>query len=70
MGRDVASFATLVETNFGQDAAYRLDTKKIENELNWQPTITLNRGIEEMIDWIKTNWSDIKELPHDYIHRK
>jgi len=70
MGASVDDFATLIDHNFGQDAAYKLDATKIETELNWKPTISLDDGITEMIDWVKLNWSDIQALPHDYIHQK
>ena len=70
MDANIDDFATLIDCNFGQDAAYKLDTTKTETELNWKPTISLDDGIAEMIDWVKLNWSDIQALPHDYIHQK
>ena len=58
-----------VDENFGQDRIYSLSIEKIQQELNWKPTVTLSEGIDEVIKWVDLNWDIIKSLPLDYIHK-
>lgn len=60
----------IVGDRLGKDSAYLLDTKKVENELNWKPECTLEDGIDECIDWVKSNLDVIQTLPLEYIHKK
>lgn len=39
----------------GHDQRYSIDFSKIQRELGWQPTYTLEQGLEETIQWIKEN---------------
>jgi dTDP-glucose 4,6-dehydratase len=39
----------------GHDLRYSLDTRKISQELDWHPTISLEEGIEETVQWYRTN---------------
>lgn len=39
----------------GHDQRYSIDFSKMSNELGWQPTYTLEQGLEETIKWIKEN---------------
>lgn len=48
----------------GQDRRYAIHYGKIERELGWQPSVTLEEGIIEMVDWYRKNeawWRPIKE---------
>ena len=48
----------------GQDRRYALDHAKIEHELGWRPSVTLEQGLAEMIEWYRKNpdwWKPIKE---------
>lgn len=53
----------------GQDKAYVIDSSKVRKSYLWQPEISLAQGIEEVKIWINENWSTIKNLPHEYIHK-
>lgn len=53
----------------GQDQAYLLDCRKACEKLGWAPEITLEDGIDEVISWVKTNFSRIKTMPLKYEHR-
>ncbi len=55
--------------NFGQDALYSLSSEKIANELNWKPKISLDDGINQVVEWVNDNWEIIKDLPVEYIHK-
>jgi dTDP-glucose 4,6-dehydratase len=48
----------------GQDRRYAIDYSKIERELGWRPSMTLEQGLAEMVDWYRRNpdwWRPIKE---------
>lgn len=69
MNADFDATTTKVEERLGQDAAYLVDSTKSRRELGWQPQISLEQGINDVVSWVDTNWDTIKQLPLDYIHR-
>ena len=69
MGKSFENAVNSIDENFGQDAIYSLNTEKIRNELNWKPSTGLEDGIDEVIEWVEQNWSVIKDLPHEYVHK-
>lgn len=69
IGHRFEDSVTMMDENFGQDALFSMSSKKIEKELGWKPQITFQQGVQEMIDWIFSNWEIIKDLPHDYEHK-
>jgi dTDP-glucose 4,6-dehydratase len=70
MNYDFKSSVDLVDQNFGQDSNYSINSSKLRSELNWKPNISLHTGIKEMIEWIDNNWSQIINLPLEYIHKR
>ncbi len=60
----------LINENFGQDQCYFLNNKKSKKELKWSSKIKLNDGIDSVINWINKDWDVIKNLNHDYNHKK
>ena len=60
----------IVGDRLGKDSAYLLDTTKVRTELGWAPQCSLEEGIDECIDWVKSNLDIIQTLPLDYIHKK
>ena len=69
LNKDFESSVTIAPENKWRDAVYSLDSSKITSELNWQPKVSLNQGLEETINWIEKNWDEIKELPLSYEHK-
>ncbi|MFA6217322.1 MAG: GDP-mannose 4,6-dehydratase [Candidatus Omnitrophota bacterium] len=61
--------AKSVEERLGQDAAYVIDSSKARKELGWRPTIALNDGLEEVVNWVTGSWNDIIKEPLEYIHK-
>jgi dTDP-glucose 4,6-dehydratase len=53
----------------GKDAAYRLDSARLRQELDWQPDVSLDDGIHRTIAWVKRNFETLRELPMHYIHK-
>jgi dTDP-glucose 4,6-dehydratase len=39
----------------GHDRRYALNSDKIQRELSWKPVVPLNKGLQQTIDWYRTN---------------
>ena len=44
-----------VSSRPGEDTRYSLDSTKIRKELGWEPKVTFEEGIEETVEWYKSN---------------
>lgn len=53
----------------GKDAAYLLDAAKVRSEFDWQPSISLEDGIDQTIAWAKEHFETLQHLPLNYIHK-
>ncbi len=62
--------AEIVGDRLGKDAAYQLDSTKLRAELNWQDKVSLDKGLDQCIDWVKRNFDTLKHEPFDYIHKR
>jgi dTDP-glucose 4,6-dehydratase len=59
----------ITEERLGKDAAYKLDSTKIRQELGWTDLISLEQGIEETVAWIDLFIDKLKDLPMHYVHK-
>ncbi|MEI6148663.1 MAG: GDP-mannose 4,6-dehydratase [bacterium] len=59
----------IVDDRLGKDAAYTLDSTKARAELGWRDTMTLERGIDETIEWVRDHLDVLKQQPWDYVHK-
>jgi len=59
----------ITEDRLGQDSQYWLDSSAIKKDVGWEPTISLEEGIREMVEWGKKYLSYIRTVPTDYILR-
>ncbi|OHC71196.1 MAG: dTDP-glucose 4,6-dehydratase [Rhodocyclales bacterium RIFCSPLOWO2_02_FULL_63_24] len=59
----------VVGERMGKDSAYHLDSAKLRAELGWQDRIDLDRGLDECIAWVRTNFDELKAQPYDYLHK-
>ena len=46
---------TYVKDRAGHDYRYAIDATKIKNELDWEPSLQFEEGIEKTIDWYLSN---------------
>jgi dTDP-glucose 4,6-dehydratase len=53
----------------GKDTAYMLDSSKLRSDLGWKDEVSLNAGIESVINWARRFEKDLPALPSSYIHR-
>ena len=49
------SLLSYVKDRPGHDRRYALNCEKMERELGWKPSISLEDGLRQTIDWYKTN---------------
>ncbi len=51
---------TFVKDRAGHDLRYAIDSSKLQNELNWNPSVTFEEGLEKTVDWYLANdaWLD------------
>lgn len=63
-------FVEFTDENFGQDNHYYLNCEKIKNEIQWEPKVSLDKGIVDVINWIKNNWNELKDKSLEYVHKE
>lgn len=66
--REFADATTTVDERPGQDAAYVIDSSRARQELGWRPTIKLEAGIREVVQWVQQNLDEIQTHPLQYQH--
>ncbi len=54
-GRPYAELITFVTDRPGHDLRYAIDSHRIRNELGWQPSVTLEEGLEKTVRWYLDN---------------
>ncbi len=50
-----AKLITFVKDRAGHDLRYAIDSGKISKELNWNPSVTFETGLEKTVDWYLEN---------------
>lgn len=63
LGRPAGTSKNLIEyvkDRAGHDMRYAIDASRIENELDWKPSITFEKGLAATVDWYLDNseWLD------------
>jgi dTDP-glucose 4,6-dehydratase len=69
LGVRFESVVRVVGERLGKDSVYRLDSSKIRRELGWTDGISLEKGLEETIDWVNRFFSVLKDQPLEYVHK-
>lgn len=65
LGRDKgvsAQLITYVKDREGHDMRYAIDASKLERELGWKPSITVEEGLEKTVDWYLQNQSWVDHI--------
>ena len=50
-----SNLITFVKDRPGHDQRYAIDTSRLQNELSWRPTFTIDAGLEHTITWYLEN---------------
>lgn len=53
----------------GHDFRYAMDSKKIEENLNWKPELSLEEGLEKTLLWYMTNQEWLKKIHNEEHHK-
>lgn len=69
MGKSFEERTVTVADRIGQDAVYEINSDLARHDLNWSPHISLDEGINEVIDWVNRNWSEFSKAELVYNHR-
>jgi len=62
LGKD-ETMIEYVKDRSGHDRRYAIDFSKIQTELGWEPSVTLEAGLEKTVKWFEENeawWKNIK----------
>lgn len=59
----------VVGERLGQDKAYIIDSSKARGMFHWKPTISLEEGISDTIEWVNENFQEMSKEPLDYQHK-
>lgn len=69
LGAPFEDHVEVVGERMGKDSAYHLDSTKLREELGWQDHIDLDHGLDECIEWVRSNFDELKTQPYDYQHK-
>jgi dTDP-glucose 4,6-dehydratase len=69
LGADFNVCVEVVGERLGKDAAYMLDSSKIRQDLDWKDSISLDDGLDDCIEWVRSNLDVLRNMPWDYIHK-
>jgi dTDP-glucose 4,6-dehydratase len=53
----------------GEDAQYWLDSSRIKNELGWEPEISLEDGVRDMVEWGRKYLPQLADASAEYVLR-
>jgi dTDP-glucose 4,6-dehydratase len=53
---------SFVTDRAGHDLRYAIDSSKLQNELNWKPSVVFEEGLEKTVDWYLTNDGWLKRV--------
>jgi len=70
LGRQIEEFIEVIPERSGKDFAYQLSTEKIRNELDWSDQISLEAGLQSVLNWVRSNLDTLKALPLSYEHKR
>lgn len=58
LGKEIGTsrkLITFVKDRAGHDKRYAIDSSKLQNSLNWSPSVTFEKGLDKTVDWYLEN---------------
>jgi dTDP-glucose 4,6-dehydratase len=69
LGMPFEQLCEMTEDRLGQDSRYWLDSSAIKNDVGWEPQISWEEGLKEMVDWGRKYINQLRDWPMDYVLR-
>jgi len=69
LGRPFEDICEITEDRLGQDSKYWLDSTAIKEAVGWEPKITWQEGLSEVISWCDRYLDVLSKMPVDYVLR-
>lgn len=70
LGVSIEDLIQVMPERAGKDFAYRLSSEKIRHELGWEDHITLQEGLIDTLDWVRQYFTEIRNVPANYEHKR
>jgi len=70
MNVEFESVVEVADERPGKDAGYFLDSSKVRHAFGWEDQISLEEGIDEVIQWVDINVDQLKLQNENYVHKK
>lgn len=69
LGIPFDQLAEVTGDRLGQDSRYWLDSSAIKNDVGWEPQISWEEGLAEMVDWGRKYFDQLQDWPTDFTMR-
>ena len=69
LGMPFDQLCEVTPDRLGQDSRYWLDSSAIKRDVGWEPRVSLEDGLTEMVEWGKKYLPQLRDMSTDYILR-
>lgn len=69
LGIPFEQLCEMTEDRLGQDSRYWLDSSAIKKDVGWEPEISWEEGLDEMVVWGRKYIDQLRDWPMDYVLR-
>jgi dTDP-glucose 4,6-dehydratase len=69
LGMPFEQLCEMTEDRLGQDSRYWLDSSAIKKDVGWEPEISWEEGLDEMVVWGRKYLDQLRDWPMDYVLR-
>ena len=69
-GVDFEALVTEAPDRPGKDDTYMLDSSRLKQELKWSPSISLESGLIDTLNWVDQNLEVLAKADESYVHQK
>ena len=69
LGMPFEQLCEMTEDRLGQDSRYWLDSSAIKKDVGWEPEISWEEGLDEMVVWGRKYIDQLRDWPMDYVLR-
>ena len=69
LGMPFEQLCEVTSDRLGQDSQYWLDSSAIKQDVGWEPAISLEDGLREMVEWGRAYLPQLRTMSTDYVLR-